>query len=90
MVVSAPLIDPRLRRAIRRLSRRRSTAADIHRGVGMYAQRIGLVRPSYEQTRLLVNEARIRRMARRATTQLLLEVQLGTRPVTDLAHLLEE
>jgi hypothetical protein len=58
--------------------------------VGAYAQRIGVVRPSYEQIRLIVNEARARRAALRATAELMLEVDLGARPATDLLQLLEE
>jgi hypothetical protein len=90
MVVSAPRIDTRLLRAARRLGRRPSSVADIHRSLGVYAEQIGVARPSYQQIRLIVNDARMRQAARRATTELLLDVELGTRPVTDLAQLLEE
>jgi hypothetical protein len=65
-------------------------AADVHRAVGEYADRLALPRPSYEQVRLVVNEARIRSAARRAAAQLVLDVELGRRPVTDLLQLLEE
>ena len=90
MVPCAPRIDRRLRRLARRLARRGASAAEAHRGVGRYAERSGLVRPSYQQIRLLVNDARIDQAARRATAQLLLEVQLGTRSVRDLQRLLHE
>jgi hypothetical protein len=90
MVVSAPTIDPRLRRHARRLSRRSLPAAAIHREIGRYAEVIGVTRPSYQQVRLLVNHARSERAARRATAQLLLEVELGVRPVSDLYPLLKE
>jgi hypothetical protein len=48
------------------------------------------LRPSYEQVRVIVNAARMRDAAVRATAQLLLEVDLGARPVSDLLRLLEE
>jgi len=73
------------------MSRRRScSAAEVHRSVGAYAEHIGLFRPSYQQIRLVVNEARLQQLALRATAQLLLEVDLGIRPVRDLLQLLEE
>jgi len=91
VIASAPRIDPRLRRVARRLGKRRSfSAADVHRSVGAYAEHIGVFRPSYQQIRLVVNEARLRQAAWRATAQLLLEVELGARPLTDLLQLLEE
>jgi len=37
-----------------------------------------------------VNEARIRHAARRAAARLVLDVELGRRPVTDLLVFLEE
>jgi hypothetical protein len=90
VVAAAPRIDPRLRRVARRLGRRGSRAADVHRSVGDYAGKLDLARPSYQQIRLFVNQARMEHAARLATAQLLLEVQLGVRPVTDLLQLLEE
>jgi len=90
VIASAPRIDPRIRRVARRLGGRRSSAADIHRSIGEYAGRIGVAQPSYQQIRLIVNDARMRQVARRATAELLLQVELGTRPVTDLLQLLEE
>lgn len=89
MVASAPRIDPRLTRLARRLARRGSVSpADVHRSVGAYSARIGAFRPSYQQIRLEVNEARLRQAARRATAQLLFEVEMGARPVTELLQLL--
>lgn len=91
MVASAPRIDPRLRRVARRLGRRNPlSAAEIHRKVGMYAEQIGAFRPSYEQIRLVVNQARLQQAVRRATAQLLLEIDLGVRSPLDLLQLLEE
>jgi hypothetical protein len=89
VVASAPSIDGRLRRLTRRLTRRGMAAADIHRAVGQYAQLLGLARPSYQQVRVLVVEHRARLAARRATAELLRDVELNTRPATDLLQLLE-
>jgi hypothetical protein len=74
----------------RRLGCRRPVIADVHRAVGTCAVRLELTRPSYQQVRIVVDEARARQAARRATAQLLLEVQLQQRPVTDLLKLLKE
>jgi hypothetical protein len=75
---------------MRRLGRTRASIADIHRSVGEYAESIGVTRPSYEQTRVIVNDARLRHLATREAASLLLDVQFGVRPVTDLLQLLEE
>lgn len=91
MVACGPRIDPRLRRLTRRLSRRGSLPiAEIHRSVGAYATRLALVRPSYEQTRILVNDARLQHLARRAAAELVRDVYFGVRPVRDLYPLLKE
>jgi hypothetical protein len=91
VVAAAPRIDPRLRRLARRLARRgQLSTADVYRNVGAYSARIGVFRPSYQQIRLIVNDARMRQAAYRATAQLLLEVDLGVRPVSDLLQLLRE
>ena len=90
VVASAPRIDLRLVRVARRLARRTSSTADVHRSVGAYAARIGVIRPSYEQIRLVVNKARILKERRRATVQLLLDVHQQRRPVADLKLLLED
>jgi hypothetical protein len=58
--------------------------------VGAYSVRIDAFRPSYQQIRLEVNEARLRQAARRAAAQLLLEIDMGSRPVTDLLKLLRD
>jgi hypothetical protein len=77
MVAAAPRIDPRLLRLARRLGRRRLPTADVHRAVGSYASSLGVPRPSYQQVRLVVNEARMKHAARRAAAQLVLDIELG-------------
>ena len=54
----APRISPRLLDEIERLSRRSAPIAEINRSVGRAAARLGLPKPSYEQVRALVHEAR--------------------------------
>lgn len=48
----------RLLDVIERLSRRSEPIAEINRRVGCAAAEMGLARPSYEQVRVLVHEAR--------------------------------
>ncbi|MHB8642448.1 MAG: hypothetical protein ACYDA3_06150 [Gaiellaceae bacterium] len=55
MVVAAPKIDPRLLAALQRLDDGKKPIADLHRGLGAVADRIGLTRPSYQQTRVVVH-----------------------------------
>jgi hypothetical protein len=90
VVPAAPRIDPRLRRVARRLGGRGARASDAHREVGNYAERLELVRPSYQQVCLLVNEGRWQAVARRATAQLVTDVYFRRRPVSDLYRLLQE
>jgi hypothetical protein len=54
----APRISPRLLDEVERLARRSMPVAGIHRSVGALAERLALPRPSYEQVRVLVREAR--------------------------------
>jgi hypothetical protein len=90
MVAAAPRIDKRLSRLVRRIAKRGMSSADVHRAVGTYAATLGVVRPSYEQVRQLANDARLEQAARREAAKLLLEVDLGVRPLSDLYPLLEE
>jgi len=54
----APRMPARLLDVIERLSRRSERIAEINRRVGAEAERMGLPRPSYQQVRVLVHEAR--------------------------------
>jgi hypothetical protein len=89
VVRAAPLIDPRLLRLARRLDRNPRPIAAIVRDVGAYAERIGIPRPSYEQLRVHVHEARARREEQRRARELLLDVELGVRSPRDLLPLFE-
>jgi hypothetical protein len=75
----APRISIRLRDEIDRLAERPLRAADICRAVGETAEEQGFRRPSYEQVRLLVRDAR-RRPRRMSTGEVLLDVALRVRP----------
>ena len=54
----APRIPPRLLDEVERLARRSLPIAEINRLVGASARRLDLPKPSYEQVRALVHEAR--------------------------------
>jgi hypothetical protein len=90
MVIAATRAELELRRLIRRLERRTRGIADVAREVGRYCDREGFTRPSYEQVRVLFHEARARRERRVAAVELMLEVNLRTRPPSDLHHLFED
>lgn len=88
MVVAAARVDIRVVRLIRRLEWRTPVIADVSRAVGMYCERQGMTRPSYEEVRLLVHEARDRRERRRAALDLVVAVDVRARPPSDLLYLL--
>ena len=75
MSFSAPRISGRLRDEIERLAEKPYRAAEICRAIGKQAEEQGFRRPSYEQVRLLVREAR-RRPGRISTGKVLLDVAL--------------
>jgi hypothetical protein len=67
-----------LRTEIERLAERPYRSAEICREIGDTAERLGLRRPSYEQVRLLVRQAR-RRPRRVSTGEVLLDIALRAR-----------
>lgn len=85
----APTIDPRLRELIERADRRTS-AAELTRRVGDEANAIGLVRPSYQQVRvLLAARAAERRPSRSVSTlAVAMDVAFRLRPAWDLPNYL--
>jgi hypothetical protein len=58
VVSLAPRISPRLVAELERLDNGKRSIADITRAVGAHAERLGLMRPSYEQVRTLVHVKR--------------------------------
>ena len=82
----APRISNRLLEEIERLASKPVRTADICRMTGELAEEHGLRRPSYEQVRLLVREAR-RRPRRVSNAEVLLDVALRARhPDAVLRH----
>jgi hypothetical protein len=78
MVVAAARIDSRLIAAIKRIDSRKHPIAETNRRVGAIADRLGLPRPSYEQTRVHVHALRHCSSADEVD-QLLLELTFRTR-----------
>jgi hypothetical protein len=77
----APRIDSRLVAAAERLDDPTMPIAETSRRVGLVADELGVIRPSYEQVRLIVNRARSR--GRQATSaDVLLDIALRSRPPT--------
>jgi hypothetical protein len=55
---SGPRIDERLVAAIARLDDRTLPIAETNRRLGVVAEGLGLIRPSYQQVRVIVHEVR--------------------------------
>ncbi len=79
MVPAAPRIDSRLVAAIGLLDDERNPAAETNRRIGLLARDLGLVKPSYEQIRLLVRQHRRRRL-RPTAGRVLLDIAFRVRP----------
>jgi hypothetical protein len=88
MTAQAPRLDRRLVAAVAHLDNEWAPIAETNRRVGSLAAAIGLPRPSYQQIRLLVHDAREKKAARREALALILDVQFGTRPPEALFELL--
>jgi hypothetical protein len=77
----APRIPQRLLDEIERQSRRSVPIAEMNRCVGRAAARMGLYRPSYQQVRVLVHEARrLRRQAPVPVSTVARQVAFRVRP----------
>ena len=87
MTPAAPQIDSRLVATAERLDDPRVPIAETHRRVGRVASALGLVRPSYEQTRRIIHEARARGR-RPSAGDVLLDIAFRMRPVTALGDYL--
>ena len=83
MTRSAARLSRDLLRELVKLSDTGATVAEVLRGVGEAAERLGEPRPSYERVRVLVREARTVRK-RAATGEVLLDVMLRVEPVEAL------
>jgi hypothetical protein len=76
---SAPRIDTRLVAAAELLDDRKVPIAETNRRVGEVAEALGLTRPSYENVRRVVHEAR-RRGRLPSTGEVLLDIAFRVRP----------
>jgi hypothetical protein len=83
MTQAAPRIDERLVAAIERVQDPRRPIADTHRLVGEIAEKLGMIRPSYEQVRTLVH---VLRTGKRDTSigQVLLDIAFRARAPEEL------
>ena len=81
----APRTDVRLIAAIERLDDSVVRIAETNRRVGLVAEALGLPRPSYEQVRRTIHEAR-RRGRRPTTGGVLLEIAFRVRPPAALGE----
>ena len=79
MVSSAPRIDSRLVAAVERLDHDDVPIAETYRRVAAVARELELVRPSYEQVRTIVHEAR-QRGRRPMAGDVLLDIAFRSRP----------
>jgi hypothetical protein len=88
MAPQAPRIGSTLLAGIERLDDDALPIAEVNRRVDALASHLGLVRPSYEQIRVLVHEHRRPGLAPTAG-QILLDVAARSRPPEALLELLE-
>jgi len=88
MASQAPRISPTLLAAIERMDDDSVPIAEVYRRIAALASHFGVVRPSYEQIRILVHEHRRRGLAPSAG-QILLDVAVRSRPPEALLELLE-
>ena len=76
----APRVSHRLLAALVRLDDRALSIAEIHRRLGLEADRMRLTRPSYQRVRVLLHQARSIRHRRPSTGQVLVEIAFRARP----------
>jgi hypothetical protein len=79
MTSSAPRLPLRLLKELDRLEDRRLPMAEVSRRLGRRADRLGLPQPSYETVRAILAPRR-RRPPEPTTTDVVVDVMLGSRP----------
>ena len=89
MPIAAPRIHPALLFALEQIDRKSRPIADTHRRLGTIADLIGVPRPSYQRTRLLVHEHR-RRKLKPSAGRILFEVMTSQTPKLTLNRLLND
>lgn len=87
VVPLAPRIDSRLVAALARIDDRRLPIAETNRRLGPVAAELGLVKPSYEQVRVIVHALR-RAKCDPSVGSLLLDLALRTRSPQEILEVL--
>jgi hypothetical protein len=87
VVAQAPRIDERLVGALSRLDRNGQPVAEIHRNLGLVADALGMKRPSYQQTRVILQSLRAQQRSPRIG-ETLLDIALRNRPPVAIIELL--
>ena len=79
LTVCGPRIDERFVSAIARLDDLTLPIAETNRRLGAVAEGLGLIRPSYQQVRVIVHELRSQHRSPRLGA-ILLDISYGVRP----------
>ena len=79
LTICGPRIDERLVAAIARLDDPTLPIAETNRRLGVVAEGLGLIRPSYQQVRVIVHELRSQHQSPRLGA-ILLDISYGVRP----------
>jgi hypothetical protein len=80
MTAAAPRIHPVLIAALDRLDDPSLPIAETHRQLANLAEKLGFYRPSYQQVREYVHEARLRRRGKAPLAPVLVDVMFRVRP----------
>ena len=88
LTVCGPHIDERLVAAIARLDDPALPIAETNRRLGVVAEGLGLIRPSYQQVRVIVHELRSEKRSSRLG-ETLLEIAYGMRTQGQILRVLE-
>lgn len=88
LTISGPRIDERLVGALARLDDPTLPIAETNRRLGVVAEGLGLIRPSYQQVRVIVHELRSQKRSSRVG-ETLLEIAYGMRTQGQMLRVLE-
>ena len=87
LTTCGPRIDERLVAALARLDDPTLPIAETNRPLGVVAEGLGLIRPSYQQVRIIVHELRSQRRSTRLG-ETLLEIAYGMRTQEQILRVL--
>jgi hypothetical protein len=88
LTISGPRIDERLVGALARLDDPTLPIAETNRRLGVVAEGLGLIRPSYQQVRVIVHELRSHKRSSRVG-ETLLQIAYGMRTQSQILRVLE-